>query len=109
MTGDLRITNHPILGLAPERREVTIRVDGRELRAYAGEPVAAALLANGIRTLRTMPASDEPRGVFTGVGRSLEELGTVDGDANVPLMTTPVEDGMAVETQRGLGSWGAPS
>jgi hypothetical protein len=52
-----------------------------------------------------MPGTDEPRGVFTAAGRSLEELGTVNGEANVPLVSTPVEDGMAVETQHGLGDW----
>jgi hypothetical protein len=106
MTGDLRINDHPIMGPAPARPEVTITFDGRELRAYRGEPIAAALLANGIRKLRTMPGTDESRGVFTAAGRSLEELGTVNGEANVPLVSTPVEDGMAVETQRGLGDWG---
>jgi hypothetical protein len=106
MAGELRIEDHPLLGPAPDAGRVAISFDGRKLEARAGEPVAAALLAHGIRAFRTMPGTDEPRGIFTGVGRSLEELGTVNGEASVPLMSTPVEDGMAVTTQRGLGEWG---
>lgn len=84
---------------------VSITVDGREVEAFEGEPVAAALLAHGIRVIRTMPESDSPRGIFTAVGRSIEELGTVNGEANMPLMSTPVTAGMKVTTQQGLGDW----
>ena len=109
MASELRIMDHPILGPTTEPENVTIIFEGQEIAARAGEPVAAALLANGIRAIRTMPGTDEPRGIFTGVGRSLEELGTVNGEANIPLMTTPVEEGMAARLQRGLGEWEAGS
>lgn len=102
----LRIDDHPVLGKPPDRKSVSIIVDGAEIEAIEGEPVAAALLAAGIRAVRTMPGSGEPRGVFTGVGRSIEELGTVDGEANVQLMTTPVRAGMVIERQQELGDWG---
>jgi len=101
----LRIQSHPFLGDREPARTITITVDGVEIKAIEGEPLAAALLAAGIRAVRTMPETGEPRGVFTGVGRSIEELGTVDGEAHVPLMTTPARGGMVVETQRGLGDW----
>lgn len=109
MASELRIADHPLLGPAPDHETVTITFDGLDIDAREGEPVAAALLANGIRAFRTMPLTNEPRGVFTGVGRSLEELGTVDGESNVPMMTTPVRAGMQVTTQPGLGGWGAGS
>ncbi len=104
MTNDLRILRHPLLGPDSEQKMVSITFDGVEIPAIEGEPVAAALLANGIRGCRTLPGSGGPRGVFTGVGRSLEELGMVDGEANVQLMTTLVRDGITVETQEGLGA-----
>lgn len=101
----LRIDNHPVLGQRPEGQRVSITVDGVEIEAFEGEPVAAALLAAGFRAVRTMPRTGAPRGIFTGVGRSIEEFGVVDGEANVPLMTTPVRAGMTIERQRGLGEW----
>jgi hypothetical protein len=109
MTGSLRIHDHPVMGPAPERRELAITFDGRQLSAYAGEPVAAALLAHGIRAFRTMPGTSDPRGIFSAAGRSIEELGTVNGEANVPLITTQIRNGMAVTTQRGLGEWEDPA
>lgn len=102
----LRIKDHPILGQQSDATEVSITANGTEIPAIESEPVAAALLAAGIRVIRTMPETDVPRGIFTGVGRSIEELGIVNGESNVPLMSTLVEDGMVVELQRGLGRWG---
>ncbi len=105
MASELRIAEHPVLGPAPETTRATIIFDGVKLEAILGEPVAVALLANGIRGFRAMPESNELRGVLTGNGRSIEEFGSVNGEANTPLMATPVEAGMVVETQQGLGSW----
>ncbi|MEZ4522302.1 MAG: (2Fe-2S)-binding protein [Thermomicrobiales bacterium] len=105
MSTTLRIESHPVLGSNELRTTVTITADGREIQALVGEPIAAALLASGILKIRTMPGTAAPRGIFTGVGRSIEELGTVNGESNVPLMSTPVEDGMVIEVQQGLGGW----
>ena len=102
-----RITDHPILGSPTPRAEVTILVDGQEVPALEGEPIAMALLAAGIRATRTMPETGSPRGMFSGVGRSIEELGTVDGEANIPLFSTPVRAGMQIMTQQEHGSWDA--
>ncbi len=102
---DLRLTSHPLLGDLPDATAVHISIDGREIEAREGEPIAAALLANGIRTCRTSPHSGEPRGPFCAVGRCPDCMMTVDGVLNVRTCVTPVRDGMRVETQRGLGSW----
>ncbi len=100
-----RIVDHPILGPAPERRLVTIYHDGRPVRAYEGEPVAAALEAMGIHTLRTTARRGEPRGLFCAIGRCTDCVMTVDGVPNVRTCVTPAREGMRVETQRGLGEW----
>lgn len=102
---DLRVRSHPVLGDLPDVPQVTITVDGKEIWARAGEPVAAALVANGVRLCRTMPQSREPRGPFCAVGRCLDCVMTVDGELNVRTCITPVRDGMRVETQAGLGRW----
>lgn len=101
----LRITGHPILGPRPARPVVTLSVDGREITAFEGEPVAVAMLAADIRTSRTMPETRSPRGYFCGVGRCTDCLMTVDGALNVRTCVAPVAEGMIVTTQQGLGEW----
>ena len=100
-----RIQQHPVLGPLPESSIVNITVDGQALTANDGEPVAAALMANGIDICRAMPESGESRGVFCGVGRCSDCLMTVDGILNVRTCITPVTEGMRIETQHGLGHW----
>lgn len=46
---------------------VSFRLDGQEITAYAGETVAAALLACGMRRLRTSPGGGG-RGIFCAMG-----------------------------------------
>ena len=48
----MRIIHHPILGDMPDRKKVIIKVDGAEVEAYEGEPIAAALMAAGIKVFR---------------------------------------------------------
>ncbi|MBX5445388.1 (2Fe-2S)-binding protein [Sphaerobacter sp.] len=105
VSGDLRVRQHPVLGDLPPTTEVTIYVDDRPIPARAGEPIAAALLAAGIRVCRTMPNRGRPRGPFCGVGRCTDCLMTVDGEPSVRTCVTPVRDGQRIVTQRGLGSW----
>lgn len=102
----MRIESHPILGARPGGRRVTLIVDGRPLLAVEGEPVAAALLAAGIKAFRRTPLAGEWRGVFCAIGRCTDCVMTVDGVPNVRTCVTPVRDGMVVETQVGLGKWG---
>lgn len=101
----MRVEEHPILGPLPETATVWIEVDGKRIPARRGEPIAAALLAAGIRVFRTTHHRGEPRGPFCGVGRCTDCVMTVDGVPNVRTCVTPVRDGMKIETQRGLGRW----
>lgn len=84
---------------------VTVTFDGRSLAAFEGEPLIAALIASGVRVLRYMPRTGEARGGYCLVGRCSDCMMTVDGRPNVRVCVTPVREGMAVETQRGLGAW----
>jgi predicted molibdopterin-dependent oxidoreductase YjgC len=104
-TGEYRIIEHDVLGPLESESTVTISVDGRQLIAQAGEPIAATLLAHGIRSFRMMPDSGSRRGYFCGVGRCTDCLMVVDGELNVLTCVTPVREGMIVETQNGLGEW----
>lgn len=102
-----RIENHVILGDLEVKKKVHITVDGKTIDAAEGEPILAALLANGIKVQNISPKHHEPRGYFCGIGRCTNCVMTVNGDPNVRTCITPVEDGMVVETQDGLGRWEA--
>ena len=92
----MRIDEHPVLGGRPAAQEVTITVDGEQLTAIAGEPIAAALLSHGRRTFRHTCGRNEPRGLFCGIGRCTDCIMTVDGVPNVRTCITPVRAGMVI-------------
>ena len=71
--------------------------DGVPVRGYAGESIAAALLAGGITSLRRSPAGDAPRGAFCWMGICQECTVVVDGRRR-PACRTPVRDGSSVES-----------
>ncbi|MGH2562374.1 MAG: (2Fe-2S)-binding protein [Thermomicrobiales bacterium] len=100
-----RIRRHAILGELPDAAPITFTLDGRPVSARAGEPIAAALLAAGVRVFRTAPGSGEPRGGYCMIGRCADCLMTVDGDLSVRACVTPAREGMRVLTQQGHGSW----
>lgn len=102
---EMRITSHPILGKPEERKKVIIEFDGNPIEAYEGEPIAAALLAAGIKAFRYTTKYNEPRSLFCAIGKCTDCMVIVDGIPNVRTCVTPVRPGMKIETQYGLGSW----
>jgi D-hydroxyproline dehydrogenase subunit gamma len=86
-----------------ERGEVvTLTVDGQDVTAYAGETVAAVLIAgDGLMTRRT--AGGAARGFFCGMGGCFDCLVVVDGVPNTRACVTMVAAGMRVSRQRGPG------
>ena len=96
----MRIVHHPILGDMEKRKKVVIRIDGKEVDAYEGETIAAALIAAGIRVFRTTRKRSEPRQIFCAVGRCTDCVMTVDGQPNVRTCITPVRDGMEIWTRK---------
>ena len=77
---------------------VTITVNGRPVPAYAGESIAAALMAAGYRAFRRTEASGSPRGFFCGMGMCFDCLVTVDGAPNVRSCMTEVREGCVIQT-----------
>ncbi|MDF2548482.1 MAG: dehydrogenase [Anaerosolibacter sp.] len=100
-----RICEHPILGDLTGVDQVTIIVDGKPYPAHEGEMIAAALLANDIKTFRYTAHQHRPRGIYCGIGRCTDCIMTVDGIPNIRTCITPVRDGMVIETQYGVGEW----
>jgi aerobic-type carbon monoxide dehydrogenase small subunit (CoxS/CutS family) len=82
----------------PERGSpVTITVNGQPVQAYAGESIAAALLAAGWRVFRRTHPGGAPRGFFCGMGICFDCLVTVDGVPNVRSCMAKVREGCVVE------------
>ena len=102
----MRITGHPILEDIKDRKKVIITVDNKQIDAYEGEPIAAALHAAGIKVFRTTRKYGEPRGVFCNRGRCTDCIMKVDGKPNVRTCITMVKEGMNIESIKGLGEWG---
>jgi D-hydroxyproline dehydrogenase subunit gamma len=80
-------------------RKIFLQVDGRLCAAYEGETVHAALLAEGIRTLRIARKTGEPRGIFCGMGICYECRVTINGVPDQQACMTLATDGMQIETR----------
>ena len=88
-------TDRRIAGTVDRGPRMTILVDGEPVVAYEGESVAAALVADGRRALRTTPRRAEPRGMYCGIGLCFDCLVPVGGTL-VRACRTPVRPGMRV-------------
>ncbi len=97
-----RVQKHPILGDLKNKRIVHIRVDDQVIEAQEGEPIAAALLAAGIRVFRRTPKKQEPRGVWCAIGQCTDCVMVVNGKPNIRTCITPVKKDMQIKTQIGL-------
>lgn len=75
---------------------VEFAFNGQAVRAPAGESVAAALFAAGIKTLRRSPRTQAPRGMFCLMGSCQECLVMIDG-RRVLACRTAVAPGLVVE------------
>jgi len=83
---------------------VTIRLDGRELSAAAGEPIAAALIGADHVTLARSTKLHRPRGPSCMRGGCEGCVARVDGVPNVMTCLVPARGGEQVETQNALGT-----
>lgn len=97
-----RITVHPILNFPPKKK-VKFTFEGEEIEGFEGEPIAAALVANGFYELRESINLHRPRGFFCAIGNCSSCLMVVDGMPNVRTCITPLREGMKVEIQRDKG------
>ncbi len=101
-----RIAEHPILGTIEKGREVTFTLDGKTLTGCEGEPIAAALKANGVMIHRYTAKQHKPRGIFCAIGRCTDCVMVVDGKPNIRTCITPLKAGMKVQTQYGTQAKG---
>lgn len=99
-----RIAKHPILGEPEEKKTVTFFFNGVSVEGYAGEPIAAALKAAGVMVHRYTRKQHKPRGIFCAIGRCTDCVMVVNGKPNIRTCITPLEEGMDVRTQYGVGA-----
>lgn len=81
----------------------TFDFDGRAVPFQEGQSIAAALIANGVRSWRTTRRAARPRGVFCGIGVCFDCLVTVDERPNRRACVVPAAAGMRVASQDGGG------
>ena len=95
----MRIVGHPVLpDLSTD--EVKFTFNGEAYTALEGEPVAAALLAHGIRKLRVSPRAGEARGIYCGIGHCYECRIWLNDDTQVRACLTPATEGDSFASER---------
>ncbi|MDF2679464.1 MAG: sarcosine oxidase subunit alpha [Brevibacillus sp.] len=83
---------------AEEHEQVSFTFNGQQVLGYAGEPIAVALWANGMKMIRNCEATAQPRGVYCGIGHCYECRAEVDGVSNVRTCMTPLRRGTTVSS-----------
>jgi len=94
----MRLNQHPVLDFKRGRR-FTFRFEDREIPAYEGETIAAALHAAGITTLSHSLRAGDPRGLYCAIGKCSACVMEVDGVPNVRTCIEPAKPGMQVRRQ----------
>jgi NADPH-dependent 2,4-dienoyl-CoA reductase/sulfur reductase-like enzyme/Fe-S-cluster-containing hydrogenase component 2/bacterioferritin-associated ferredoxin len=95
-----RIHHHPVLTV-PDRQMVPFTWNGEPLQGYTGEPIASALVANGVQIFGHHPKDGSPQGIFCANGQCSQCLVMADGRP-VKACMTPLCAGMQVESVEGL-------
>ena len=75
---------------------------GREIRAYEGETIAAALLAAGVRQFRQTSGRGAQRGMFCNMGVCYDCLVEIDGRLNRRACREVASPQMTVNPHRGF-------
>ena len=83
------------------RALLSFTYDGMQVKALAGDSVAAALLAAGVTSTRTTPVKGSARAPFCMMGSCFECLVEVDGVPNKQACMVRVAEGMVVNKMDG--------
>jgi sarcosine oxidase subunit alpha len=98
----MRFDRHPILSFE-RNKQITFTFNGKSIRAYYGETIAAALQAAGIRVLSHSLKYHRPRGFFCAIGKCSSCMMEVNGIPNVKTCMIKAEQSMVVKSQTGSG------
>jgi sarcosine oxidase subunit alpha len=98
-----RLSQLPTLRIDPsEKRSLSYR--GKTYQGIAGDTVATALFANGVRVFARSLKYHRPRGLYSLDGECSNTCMNVDGIPNVRTENTLLQDGMTVKEQNVVGS-----
>jgi sarcosine oxidase, subunit alpha len=97
-----RIVRHPILSI-PDHQEIEFIWRGTKLKAHAGETIASALIANGIRIFGSHHRDGSPQGIFCANGQCAQCLVIANGRPVKSCMEL-VTPGLNVDAATGLPS-----
>src|SRR5207237_7494844 len=102
-------TSRPAGALVDPERPVTISFGGQSISALAGQSIAAALYAAGVRVFTRSFKYHRPRGLFCVAGECPNCLMQVDGRPNVRTCIEPARHGQVVRHQNAWPSleWAA--
>ena len=90
---------------------IGFRFEGRGYRGFAGDTIASALAANGVKVLSRSFKYHRPRGILTMAGQDANTLVQLEHEPNVLADCHPISEGLEVRAQNVFGSlnrdWGA--
>ncbi len=98
-----RLNRLPTLRIDPLQKR-TLHYRGKTHLGVAGDTVATALFANGVRVFARSLKYHRPRGLYSLDGECSNTCMAVDGIPNVRTENTLLEDGMTVKAQNVVGS-----
>jgi D-hydroxyproline dehydrogenase subunit gamma len=84
-------------------------VDGESVPAFAGETVAAAMMAEGWRGQRVTAGRKEGRGYYCGMGLCWDCMMWLEGEGGVRTCRLLAAPGMRLRVMRGAGTGTASS
>jgi aerobic-type carbon monoxide dehydrogenase small subunit (CoxS/CutS family) len=79
-------------------QKITFTFNGRDVSCESGQSIAAALIADGNRELRSTRFGDKPRSIFCGIGVCFDCVVVIDGVANQRSCVIAAKQGMKVES-----------
>jgi len=96
-----RILKHPILTVPDKPEMVSFTCNGKSYQGIKGEPVATALIANGIYVLSRHPKNHAARGIYCANGQCSHCTLIINGKPQKSCVT-PLEENMSVQLLDGL-------
>jgi len=98
-----RLSNLPTLRVDPGS-PIALKYRGKRFHGMAGDSVATALYANGVRVFSRSLKYHRPRGLYSLNGECANCFMEIDGVPNVCAETTPLKEGMEVKPQNVVGT-----
>ncbi|MBM3517634.1 MAG: (2Fe-2S)-binding protein, partial [Alphaproteobacteria bacterium] len=83
---------------------IAFRFEGERYTGLAGDTIASALAAHGVRTLSRSFKYHRPRGILTMAGQDANTLVQLPHEPNVLADREPIREGLEVRGQNYAGS-----